>query len=573
MNRLRSVSRVAACAVVLLVLARVYPATAADRSIDGSGNNVANPTWGQAGQQLLRVASPAVYPGDGSGTTIITAPDRPNPRAISNAVFGQLGNISNARGMTNGVWQWGQFVDHDIDLTMTNPAEATILMTPPGDPAGMVMIPFTRSVYDGATGTSAANPRQQVNSITSYLDGSMVYGSSADRSAALRAGVGGRLRMGANNLLPMVSDYVTPDVAPFMDDGGTGADVFVAGDLRANEQIGLTSMQTLFAREHNRLADALAANHVGDASWDDDRIFNLARKIVGAEIQDITYHEFLPAMLGNFAPKAEDYSYDPDVNASITTEFSTALFRVGHTMLSNNMEMAGDNGAFIGNLPLADAFFRPDEIAGDPSMIDHVLMGLCMSQSQEIDAKMVDGVRNMLFAQGSPVGLDLASLNIERGRDHGIADYNTVRDAYGLPEAATFADITSDPQLQAALATVYDNDVNNVDLWVGALAEDHVAGTSVGELILTGLVDQFTRLRDGDRFFYIGDEDLQTAEVQSLVDFSSFSFMDLLNWDTDLSGMPASFFMATPVPEPATLVTMLMGLGTTLLVSRRRARR
>ena len=538
-------------------------ATAADRSIDGSGNNLSNTSWGAAGTQLLR-KTPAAYPDDGSGTTMIsttTTPARPNPREISNAIFDQLYNMSNSRGMTNGVWQWGQFVDHDIDLTLTNAADTTMIMTPPDDPAGMAMIPFTRSVHDPATGTSGDNPRQQTNSITSYLDGSVVYGSDTARALALREGTGGRLKMGDNNLLPLASDYVTPEVAPFMDDGMgglSGNDMFVAGDIRANEQLGLTSMQTLFAREHNRLADALAASHAGDASWDDDRIYNMSRKIVGAEMQAITYNEFLPAMLGNYAPKAEDYSYNDTIDASITTEFSTALYRVGHTMLSNSLMVADSGGAVLDQIPLTDAFFHPDLIKNDPTLIDHILMGLCSTQSQEIDAKMVDGVRNMLFAQGSPVGIDLAALNIQRGRDHGLPDYNTVRAAYNLETYTSFDQITSDPTLQTELADLYDNDINNVDLWVGALAEDRVEGTSVGELILTGMLDQFDRLRDGDRFFYWGDPELQTAEVQSLVDLGSFTFMDLMVWNTNLSDMPASFFMAA-VPEPSTGMLLLLG--------------
>jgi len=558
---------IALWAVAILTLGQVRGAAAADRSINGSGNNETYTLWGAAGTQLLR-QSPAVYPGDGSGMTM-TVSSRPNPREISNTIFDQLLNMPNARGMTNGVWQWGQFIDHDIDLTMTNAAEATMIMTPPDDPAGMAMIPFSRSVYDGATGTSGANPRQQINAITSYLDGSVVYGSDTARAQALREGTGGRLRMGANNLLPLVSDYVTPDVAPFMDDGMTGGDMFVAGDIRANEQLGLTAMQTLFVREHDRLADALATAHAGDVSWDDDRIYNLARKIVGAEVQAVTYNEFLPAVLGDYAPKAQDYNYDDTMDASITTEFSTSVYRFGHTMLSNSLMVADSGGAVLDEIPLADAFFRPDHITGDPTMIDHILMGLCSSAAQEIDSKMVDGVRNMLFAQGSPVGIDLASLNIQRGRDHGLPDYNSVREAYNLEKYTSFSQITDNTELRDLLIDLYDNDINNVDLWVGALSEDQVDGTSVGELILTGLIDQFERLRDGDRFFYWGDLELQTEEVQSLVDLDNFTFMDLMVWNTDLENMPASFFLAA-VPEPSSGALAWLGAAAALWFSRRR---
>src|SRR5256885_30141 len=97
--------------------------------------------------------------------------------------------------------------------------------------------------------------------------------------------------------------------------------------------------------------------------------------------------------------------------------------------------------------------------------------------------------------------MDLAALNIQRGRDHGLADYNTVRAAYGLPKGTTFAQITSDPALQQALKDLYGN-VNNIDLWVGGLAENHLPGASVGPTFARIISDQFSRLRAGDRFWY-----------------------------------------------------------------------
>src|SRR5262249_12712773 len=110
-------------------------------------------------------------------------------------------------------------------------------------------------------------------------------------------------------------------------------------------------------------------------------------------------------------------------------------------------------------------------------------------------------VRNFLFGQPGAGGFDLASLNIQRGRDHGLADYNTTRAAYGLPRVTSFSQITSDPTLQAKLAQLYKN-VNNIDLWVGALAEDHIPGTSTGPLLRAVITDQFERLRDGDSFYF-----------------------------------------------------------------------
>jgi len=556
--------RLAKLSLILCLPLGVVTTAAADvRTIDGSDNNAANSTWGAAGTQLIRI-SPVDYPGDGSGSTMLGLPTRPNPRDISNAVFQQLLNMPNSRGMTNGVWQWGQFIDHDLDLTGSNPAETSLLMSP-GDPYGVTMIPFERSVVAAGTGTSGANPRQHPNLITSYLDGSMVYGSDAIRAAALRTGVDGLLKMsGGGSLLPLNTDPGLGTVG--MADGGglAGPTLFVAGDVRANEQLGLTAIHTLFAREHNRLAGQLKGNNPG---WTDEQLYQTARRIVGAEIQAITYNEFLPALLGSYAPTAQAYNYNPATNAAIATEFSTALFRVGHTMLSADLFLAGDNGAGLGSLGLRESFFSPSVILNDPTVIEHLLMGLATTQSQEIDAKIVDDVRSFLFTPNSGPGIDLASLNIQRGRDHGLPGYNAVRAAYNLPTADGFDDITSDLALQATLQTLYGT-VDNVDVWVGALAEDHVADTSVGELVMAGLVDQFERARDGDAFFFYGDQDLQSYEIKEIMNLESLTFMDIMVWNTELNGMPPSFFMA--VPEPATLA--LFALGATLAIGVRRRR-
>src|SRR6185295_549731 len=130
-----------------------------------------------------------------------------------------------------------------------------------------------------------------------------------------------------------------------------------------------------------------------------------------------------------------------------------------------------------------------------------VLKYLASDPSSEVDTKVVNSVRNFLFGPPGAGGLDLASLNIQRGRDHGLADYNSTRAAYGLKKVTSFDQITSDPVLAGKLKDLYGS-VDNVDLWVGGLAEDHVRGGSLGPTFRRILIDQFTRTRDGDRFWF-----------------------------------------------------------------------
>jgi hypothetical protein len=136
-----------------------------------------------------------------------------------------------------------------------------------------------------------------------------------------------------------------------------------------------------------------------------------------------------------------------------------------------------------------------------------------------------------LFGPPGAGGFDLASLNIQRGRDHGLADYNAVRVAYGLRPVTSFSQITRDPATQQALQEAY-GDVNNIDLWVGALSEDHVRGASEGPLLRRILADQFERLRDGDRFWY--ERDLSGRELRGVRNTSLADIVRLNTTNTNL---------------------------------------
>ncbi len=498
-------------------------AAAEPRSYDGTGNNLADSELGSTDEQLLRVAG-SEY-GDGISTP--AGADRPSAREISNALSAQDGSLPNDRQLSAFIYAWGQFVDHDIDLTEppTSGSEAFNIEVPTGDPlfdpngTGTQEIGLTRSRYDASTGTSVDNPREQINEITAWIDGSMIYGSDQTTADSLRTFVGGKLLTSDGNLPPT-------DAAGY----------FLAGDVRANENVELTSMHTLFVREHNWWADQIAQQNPG---LGDEEIYQEARAIVIAEIQSITYNEFLPALLGPGAIGAYQ-GYDPTVDPSIANEFSTAAYRL-HTMINDDVEFFGNDGRAVQEeVPLAGAFFNPEllrETGADP-----ILKYLASTTAQEIDPKLVDGLRNFLFGQPGQGGFDLASLNIQRGRDHGLADYNSVREAYGLPRVTSFAEISSDPEVQHTLETLYGN-VDNIDLWVGTLAEDHLPGSSVGELTQTIIADQFTRLRDGDRPWF--ENIFSGRQLQQL---ENTTLADVISRNTDVTNLQQNvFFMQAEV--------------------------
>ena len=464
------------------------------RSMNGEGNNADYPDWGMAGTALLKLAPNSYTDGISTPTT-----SRPNPRTISNLVFAQDESVPNSSGASDITWQWGQFIDHDITLSLDNTEEPFPISVPRGDPVfdpqgtGQASIHLDRSVFDLETGTGQDNPRRQTNALTAFIDASMVYGSDDARALALRTNDGtGRLKTSHDGrFLPYNEDGLE-------NEGGSHlTNLFVAGDLRVNEQIGLISIHTLFVREHNRLADIIAAL---DPSLTGDEIYQLARKIVGAQIQAITFNEFLPLLLGPDA--IGPYSgYDPTVDPTIASEFSAAAYRVGHTLLSPSLLLLNADGERT-HISLARAFFNPSHVEGHG--ISAILLGFASQPAQEVDSLVISEVRNMLLRGPEGPMFDLAALNIQRGRDHGVGELNTVRRAFGLSPVEGFADISSNPDVQQALFEAY-GDVGDLDLWVAALAEDHVPGASVGETLQTIISDQFRRLRDGDRFWFEND--------------------------------------------------------------------
>lgn len=480
------------------------------RSYDGSGNNEEHYEWGASFHLLERLAAPAYE----DGLMSLAGASRPSARAISNALFHQEEAMPNSYQTSDMLWQWGQFVDHDMGLTDGSTPEAAFIPVPQGDPyfdpraTGTAVIPFHRSIYDDSYADE--QPRQQFNELNSWLDGSMIYGLNSERVGILRGGAWSPyLEMSEHKLLSY-NDNDMPNANGFVRDPSS---LFLSGDVRANEQVGLAVMHTLFSREHNRLVDLLKERYPRyREDGKHDELFEHARSLVIAEIQMITYNEFLPALLGEHTMPAYA-GYKADVNPNLYNEFSVAAYRIGHSAISERLMRfdAAGNEIAAGSLSLRDSFFTAPHYLKKADDLDPFLRGLAFHKHQAIDIKVVESLRNFLFGAPGAGGFDLVALNIQRGRDHGVASYNDTRAAMGLARASTFADITTDLELQQALAATYTT-VDNIDLWVGGLAETPLKaqGSQLGELFTAIVVKQFDDIRAADRFWYtryLSDED------------------------------------------------------------------
>jgi peroxidase len=491
------------------------------RTIDGSDNNLANPTMNQTDTDFARVG-PANF---SDGFSAMTS--GPNPREISNIVVTQADTgeggphllDDNGIALSGMMYAWGQFIDHDLDLEQQG-TTADIPITVPADDEFLTpgsIIPVTRVAIDPETGV-AGHPATAINTVTGWLDGSQVYGSDAVTAASLRT-VDGHMKTSAGQNLPVVNT----------DQGNA----FAAGDVRAQENPDLTALQTLFVREHNYQVDQLHQEH---PNWSGDRLYETAKAITTAEMVNITYNEFLPHLLGKDA--IEPYhGYDPTVDARITEEFEGAAYRFGHSIVSDEISAISNTGAFTSEQTLAESFFE-DPATFEATGADGLLRHLSGDLANPLDTHLVDGLRNLLV--DPPAGLDLAAINIQRGHDLGLGTLNQTREALGLTPYTSFDQVSSDPETAAALKQAYGS-VDAIDLWTGGLAEDHAAGSIIGSTFGKIIGDQFTALRDGDRFYF----ENQKFDTQTLNEIKGTTLSDLILRDTDTTAMQSDAFVAT----------------------------
>ncbi|HYV93820.1 MAG TPA: peroxidase family protein [Chitinophagales bacterium] len=510
------------------------------RSYDGTNNNTSSETravWGATDIPLVR-GLPTEY-GSSDPNNAMGGENRPSAREISNVLCYEPVTQFNDRNLSTFVYVWGQFLDHDISLTPQDTTEYAPVSLPGDEPLFTQDIPFFRSkVYPG---TGVTNARQQFNSVTAWIDASMVYGSDSTRAAWLRTFENGKMKTSAGNLLPWntvtgeQSDAIDLN-APSMDnDAGHTVKTFVAGDVRAAEHPGITSLHTLFVREHNRICD----EYIAQGFTNDEKIYQMARKQVGALIQAITYQEFLPALgisLNSYT------TYKSNVRPDIPNTFSTAGYRLGHTWVADEIALCDNDCQEVnpGQLDLVDVFFNPEYILDYG--LEPFLKGFATHKQYETDNKINSVLRDFLFGEG--FGIDLASLNIQRGRDHGLPDYNAVRQFYTGSAVTSFLQITSDTTKAAALESLY-GDVNDIDLWIGLLAEDHVPGKSVGKTINAMLTSQFRKLRDGDYYFYEYDPYLP-ASTRNVI--KNTTFADVIKRNTTLTNLQTNVFFTQPCP-------------------------
>ncbi|MCK1379618.1 heme peroxidase, partial [Bradyrhizobium sp. 24] len=429
---------------------------------------------------------------------------------------------------------------------------------------------------------------------------------------------------GASSLFPFVNfaDFsITVPAGALHDAVGeilmaSVGDHYVAGDGRVNENFGLTSIHHVFHEEHNyqiqNIIEALhtqdvvsgapthAALHgfqidtghgmnaagdyldaAGNISWDQDKMFNGAKLVVEMEYQ----HAAVDQYARNVSPNIQEFgAYSTEVDSAISLEYSQAAFRFGHSTLRETIDTIDPSGGLTGKImgyALKAAFLAPDKFADvGPSAI---VLGMTHQQMNEVDEFVTPALNQGLLDQP----LDLAAINIARGRDVGIPTLNEVRHTLGYSEYSSWNDFGQNMQHPSSLANfiaayAFDGDMekantivgivdgsvaagtlgisldqaygfmngdeaaggvgtlafNQIDTWLGGLAEVHQPGGLLGETFDRIFVDQIEKLMDGDRFYYL----YRLFGVQFGTEIVNAQLKDMVERTTGLTHLNGNIF-------------------------------
>ncbi|XP_044130157.1 dual oxidase 1-like [Bufo gargarizans] len=476
---------------------------------DGWYNNLAYHSMGSKGSKLMRLI-PASY-SDGV-YQVAKEPELPNPREISNTVMkGESGRPS-SRNLTVMAVFFGYHVLSEIVSTEMPacPAEFLNINIPVGDPVfdpekrGNVVLPFQRIQWSKDSGKSPNNPRNQINTVTAWIDGSSIYGSSHSWSDALRSFSGGKLASEPEGVFPPYATQSLPMWrVPDPSTGKTGNDgIYSFGNAMGNESPFIQAESLVWFRYHNFIANELAKKN---SDWSDEVLFQNARKWVIATYQNIVFYEWLPTFFPLSQNLTEYNGYKQHVDPSISPEFLALTSLMLYTMTPSGVYMRDEkctlinvknrDGGKSSALRLCNNYWNRE----NPNLktlvdVDNLLMGMCSQIAEEEDHIVVSDLRDYWYGQIKYSRTDLLASSILRGRDMGLPSYNKLRNHYGFQPLDW--DKIRNPIIREQLKALYDDDIEKLEFIPGVLSE--IDGPLIAEIILS----QFNRTREGDRFWF-----------------------------------------------------------------------
>ncbi|XP_065342525.1 dual oxidase [Cloeon dipterum] len=507
---------------------------------DGWFNNLAHPNWGSTESRLTRKVPPAYS----DGVYMLAGQHRPSPRKLSQLFMKGDEGLPSALNRTALLAFFGQMVSGEILMASESgcPIEVHKIAIDKCDEMydqecrGDKYIPFHRAGYDKSTGQSPNSPREQVNRASSWIDGSFVYSTSEAWVNAMRSFQNGSFLTAAADPLSNAANSTKEEQdkdeaqaasielsmppknharvplfnspAPHVLRMFNPERLYLLGDPRTNQNPALLSFGILFFRYHNVVAARVQKEN---PDWPDEEVFQRARRIVIATIQNIIMYEYLPAFLGTEIPAYKGYIMD--VHPGVSHAFQSAAFRFGHTLIppgilrrNTKCEFRETSSGFKA-IRLCSTWWDSNDVLA-ASTVEELILGMSSQIAEREDTFLCSDVRDKLFGPMDFSRRDLGALNIMRGRDNGLPDYNTVRHAFHLPKITNWTEINPQlaqerPELFEKLESAYNGRLDDIDLYIGGMLESY---NNPGPLFSAIIVDQFTRIRDADRFWFENED-------------------------------------------------------------------
>ncbi|KAF8795749.1 Peroxidase like protein [Argiope bruennichi] len=496
------------------------------RTIDGTCNNLKNPSWGKSDNCLRRVlpfdyADKIAFPRESC-----TGNPLPNPRLVSNVFHKEI--RPKPDHLTTHFMEWGQMLAHDLSLNdifrdysygtheaiqCCNPGphysdKCMSIPVPPKDPFypkfGQTCINFVRTV---PCKHCSSGQRVHWNQNTAYHDLSLVYGSTEDEAQKLRSGIKGMLDIEYNPksgpmppTVPVEELCISPD---------REKSCYKTGDQRANQNPFLLTVHTYLLRHHNFICQELSEVN---PHWDDEKLYQEARRLNIAIAQYITYGHYLPNVLGEIMkkegiqilPGAQYTKYDPELDASIADEYTTFAARYGHTLIPGRITEIDPKTEEKDDIWLRDYYYTP--FGFRYGQFDKIAKGMTVNRKMKHDVFLSDDVRNYLYRRlylNQSTGLDLAAASIVRGRDHGIPAYTYYLNYLFNITIYSFNDLRKllPPKSVDLLEELYESP-HDIDTYSAGLAEYYVPGGFVGPTFGAILGQQYKRIKFGDRYWF-----------------------------------------------------------------------
>lgn len=545
------------------------------RQPDGSCNNLNQTWWGASNTPYKRIKNPNFQDGTNSPRALgVDGKRLKSGREIANKVHFPSDLY---KDITHLLPIFGQFVIHDVVRTVHT-------LGPDGDvkkcvcgstSPDCISIPIPKDDYRfknqeclimvreadaRETFDCDLESRTQLNLINSWLDNSNIYGNTKEEEAQLRAFYGGRLEVSyfkgaAGPLLPSKCPFNAFYLLKKRDV------CFISGDDRVNQYPTLTAMHTLWVREHNRVAGELWKIN---PHWDDERLFQEAKRIVNGIYQNIVYWEWLPLIIGNdligifdLQPQKDDRyftGYDESIFPNVAVEFAVAAARFGHTLFRPTISKANNYYNVIANYTLRDVMFSPEMVIPDKSL-DEILLGtvtdMCEQHSPHVNAELHDWLIQDLGNDNPAYWFSLPAINIERGRETGLPGYAFYREKAGLNFPYSFDDLSwISPKNIQRLKTVYKN-VLDIDLFTGGLSEAHVEGGIVGPTFAYIIARGFRDWKYADRWFYENPQGITPLAFtkEQLNSLRKMKLNSLFCNNLDVKEVPYNIFLR---PDPDT---------------------